>query len=303
MLLPGRNEFRPSGREPIAGLLRLRLEPRTTADPSTIPNFCTTDLMPNSRCLLFVPQVEYRLRVEMIFLLGHLQDGDGWDGCSGRQAKRTPTRTPRATPVPQAAPDFPVCRFAAWTSHIGAAVVVRRSAAPGRGVPLAGGWCGAPLVRAGIRLGGGARCGALPASVSCSCWARLLVFRRVLRLLCCASCRAGGCVRLAVRAVALAARSCRVPRSLAPWVLRVCCGTGARRSRRRPPRQTPKAKSVRLCSRVGVLRVLRVDVRVVLHNVAHICEQKTTAIARTLPCVAMAEVRPPQTRFSEGNSG
>ena len=25
MLLPGRNEFRPSGREPIAGLLRLRL--------------------------------------------------------------------------------------------------------------------------------------------------------------------------------------------------------------------------------------------------------------------------------------
>ena len=31
MLLPGRNEFRPSGREPIAGLLRLRLEPRTTA--------------------------------------------------------------------------------------------------------------------------------------------------------------------------------------------------------------------------------------------------------------------------------
>lgn len=61
MLLPGRNEFRPSGREPIAGLLRLRLEPRTTADPSTIPNFCTTDLMPNSRCLLFVPQVEYRL--------------------------------------------------------------------------------------------------------------------------------------------------------------------------------------------------------------------------------------------------
>lgn len=158
--------------------------------------------------------------------------------------------------------------------------------------------CGAPLVRAGIRLGGGARCGALPASVSCSCWARLLVFRRVLRLLCCASCRAGGCVRLAVRAVALAARSCRVPRSLAPWVLHVCCGTGARRSRRRPPRQTPKAKSVRLCSRVGVL-----DVRVVLHNVAHICEQKTTAIARTLPCVAMAEVRPPQTRFSEGNSG
>ena len=195
MLLPGRNEFRPSGREPIAGLLRLRLEPRTTG-PRLIQAPFRTSVRPISCPTRVVCCSCRRLsivcRVEMIFLLGHLQDGDGWDGCSGRQAKRTPTRTPRATPVPQAAPDFPVCRFAAWTSHIGAAVVVRRSAAPGRGVPLAGGWCGAPLVRAGIRLGGGARCGALPALVSCSCWARLLVFRCILRLLlvlCVVSCR------------------------------------------------------------------------------------------------------------------